>query len=1074
MGLKDLPHVHTRGNAQRVEADFNGGAVRQERHVFFGHDLGDHTLVTVASGHLVTDLELLLGGDVDLHLLDRAVTGAFSGLDGTDLALTVALELVKLGLVRADDLHDLDANRRGVDLDVLGDRGQLAQEGLRDLAVGGDDDLAGFAVDDVERDLLAKEDVGQGLGESLAQLVHLRLVLFLDLLDLATAVGRGQLLLLVVDAGGNLHVHDDAGDAGGDDQGGVLNIRGLLAEDRAKELFLRGKLRLGLRGDLADEDVAGLHLGTDANDAVVVEVLQGFLTHVRDVARDFFGPELGVAGGDLELLDVDRGEDVFLQHLLGDQDRVLEVVAVPGHESHEDVAAQRHLALVGRGAVGDDVAGLDLLAVLHDRLLVEAGVIVRAHELAQLVHVDVVLRVGLEGAGHLAVLCDDDTLGIHGGDDAGLVGDHDDLGVACDALLDARAHEGSLGLQEGDALALHVGAHERAVGVVMLEEGDHSGGDRDHLLGRNVHVVDLGGGNLEELAVLTDGDLAYEEALLVDLGIGLGDYLGLLLVSGEVLDLVGGAAFLDDAVGRLDEAELVHAGVGRQGIDEADVRTLGGLDRADAAVVRGMHVTDFEARTLAVQASRPEGGEAALVRHLRERVDLVHELGELASGEEVADDGRQRLRVDQLLRGDRVDTLVVHRHALADKTLRAGEAHAALVGEKFADRADATAAQVIDVVNHALSALEADKVLGCRAHVTALEDALLQVDLEAELLVDLVAAHAAEVVALRIEEQALEKGLGVGRGRGFARTQALVDFLQGLLLVAGGVLLEGADDGALVDRGVDDADRGDLVLLEGADDLLGQRLERAGEDDALLGVDCVLDENEGRHVLHVEGLRDLEVLDFVEEIEDVDVAGVPDGAKQRRDEELAATAAAVEVDVEQVVVVELNLEPGTAVGNDAERMEELAVRVRGHLEGDAGGAVELGDDDALGAVDDERAALGHHRDLAHVDVLVLDEVFLTQPQLDVEGDGVGDALSDALDLRVLGVAQVVGDVLERQALVVRLDGEDLLEDGFQALGLALLLRHALLQEFQIRGDLDLDEVRRLNDFAKFAEVNAFG
>jgi hypothetical protein len=36
------------------------------------------------------------------------------------------------------------------------------------------------------------------------------------------------------------------------------------------------------------------------------------------------------------------------------------------------------------------------------------------------------------------------------------------------------------------------------------------------------------------------------------------------------------------------------------------------------------------------------------------------------------------------------------------------------------------------------------------------------------------------------------------------------------------------------------------------------------------------------------------------------------------------------------------------------------------LEADARRAVELADDDALGAVDDERAALGHHRDLAHV------------------------------------------------------------------------------------------------------------
>ncbi len=201
---------------------------------------------------------------------------------------------------------------RGVDLDVLGDGGQLAQERLRDLAVGRDDDLARLAVDDVEGDLLAEEDVGEGLGQALAQLVHLGLVLLLDLLDLAAAVGRGELLLLVVDAGGDLDVHDDAGDAGRDDEGRVLHVGRLLAEDRAQELLLGRELGLGLGRDLADEDVAGLHLGADADDAVVVEVLQGLLADIRDVARDLLGPELGVAGGDLELLDVDRGEDVLL------------------------------------------------------------------------------------------------------------------------------------------------------------------------------------------------------------------------------------------------------------------------------------------------------------------------------------------------------------------------------------------------------------------------------------------------------------------------------------------------------------------------------------------------------------------------------------------------------------------------------------------------------------------------------------------------------------------------------------------------------------------------------------------
>jgi hypothetical protein len=215
-----------------------------------------------------------------------------------------------------------------------------------------------------------------------------------------------------------------------------------------------------------------------------------------------------------------------------------------------------------------------------------------------------------------------------------------------------------------------------------------------------------------------------------------------------------------------------------------------------------------------------------------------------------------------------------------------------------------------------------------------------------------------------------------------------------------------------------------------------------------------------RDVLQVEGLGDLEVLDLVEEVEDVDVA-VADGAEQRRDEEFPAAAAAVEVDVEQVVVVELHLEPGAAVGDDAEGVEQLAVRVRGDLEGDAGRTVELGDDDALGAVDDERAALGHHRDLAHVDFLVLDEVLLAQAELHVERHRVGDALADALDLGVLRVADRVGDVLERQAPVVGLDREDLAEHGLEALRLALLLGHALLQEVEIGIDLNLDEIRRL-------------
>ena len=97
---------------------------------------------------------------------------------------------------------------------------------------------------------------------------------------------------------------------------GVADLAGLLTEDRAQQALLRRELGLALRRDLADEDVAGADLGTDADDAALVEVLEDVLGEVRDVAGDLLGAELGVAGVDLVLLDVDRREHVVLHEAL--------------------------------------------------------------------------------------------------------------------------------------------------------------------------------------------------------------------------------------------------------------------------------------------------------------------------------------------------------------------------------------------------------------------------------------------------------------------------------------------------------------------------------------------------------------------------------------------------------------------------------------------------------------------------------------------------------------------------------------------------------------------------------------
>ena len=64
--------------------------------------------------------------------------------------------------------------------------------------------------------------------------------------------------------------------------------------------------------------------------------------------------------------------------------------------------------------------------------------------------------------------------------------------VAGGLAFEAGADERRLGNEQRHALALHVRAHQRAVGVVVLKERNQAGGHRNELLRRNVHVVDLG------------------------------------------------------------------------------------------------------------------------------------------------------------------------------------------------------------------------------------------------------------------------------------------------------------------------------------------------------------------------------------------------------------------------------------------------------------------------------------------------------------------------------------------------------------------------------------------------------
>ena len=248
-----------------------------------------------------------------------------------------------------------------------------------------------------ERHVFDRQDLGD---DALVAVTAGELVADADLALLADVhpnqlVDAGRKLVVVV-AAEDLDVDDLAGLAVRHLERRVANLACLLAEDGAKETFFGCELGFALGRDLAHEHIAGVDFGADADDAAFVEVGENVVGEVRNIAGDLFGTELRVSGIDLVLVDVDRREHIVLDQSLGQDDRVLEVVTLPGHEGDEEVLAEGKFAVIGRGTVSEDLSLLHGFTLANAGLLVDRGVLVRALELEQAVD-DLAHLLVLEG-----------------------------------------------------------------------------------------------------------------------------------------------------------------------------------------------------------------------------------------------------------------------------------------------------------------------------------------------------------------------------------------------------------------------------------------------------------------------------------------------------------------------------------------------------------------------------------------------------------------------------------------------------------------------------------------------------
>src|SRR5690606_2983827 len=175
----------------------------------------------------------------------------------------------------------------------------------------------------------------------------------------------GTLVFFHAIANEDLDVDDRSPSASRHTQRSILNVRSLLTEDRPQQLLFRGQLGFALRRYLTNQDVARAHFSTDVHHTGLIQLGQGTFTYVGNIRGDLFRPQLGITSDTGQFLNMNGGEAVFLYHPLGDQYRVLEVVAVPGHERDPHVLTQSQLTHVHRRTIRENIATTDGLTFFH-------------------------------------------------------------------------------------------------------------------------------------------------------------------------------------------------------------------------------------------------------------------------------------------------------------------------------------------------------------------------------------------------------------------------------------------------------------------------------------------------------------------------------------------------------------------------------------------------------------------------------------------------------------------------------------------------------------------------------------
>ncbi len=240
------------------------------------------------------------------------------------------------------------------------------------------------------------------------------------------------------------------------------------------------------------------------------------------------------------------------------------------------------------------------------------------------------------------------------------------------------SHQRFFNHQRRHCLTLHIGTHQCAVSIIMLQEWNQCCCYRHHLLWRHIHIVNIFRRFNRKFTNVTNIDkLIVELTFLINRGRGLSDNKIGFVNRRQIFDLISHLAVNHLPVRRLEKAVTVGTGIGCQGVDQTNIWTLGRFNRTHTTIMRRVYVTNLKTGALPGKTTWAQCRHATFVGNLRQRVVLVHKLGQLTGAEKFFHRSSHRLGIDQILGHQPFG--FCYREALFDRALDTNQTNAELI-----------------------------------------------------------------------------------------------------------------------------------------------------------------------------------------------------------------------------------------------------------------------------------------------------------------------------------------------------------------------------------------------------------